>query len=72
MDVATDQPTVKEVLSRMDDGWSTFVQAVRGLPAERLEQHLGEDGWTRKQMLAHIAVWHDLTIDRLAERAETG
>jgi uncharacterized damage-inducible protein DinB len=72
MDVATDQPTIKEVLSRMDDGWSSFVQAVRALPAERLEQHLGEDGWTRKQMLAHIAVWHDLTIDRLAERAETG
>jgi hypothetical protein len=72
MDVVTDQPTVKEVLSRMDDGWTTFVQAVRAMPAERLEQRLGEGGWTRKQMLAHIAIWHDLTIDRLAEQAETG
>jgi uncharacterized damage-inducible protein DinB len=72
MDVVTDQPTVKEVLSQLDDGWSTFSTAFRRLPAERLEARLGENGWSRKQMLAHIAVWHDLTIERLAEQAATG
>src|ERR1700758_4707456 len=72
MDVATDQPTVKELLGRMDDGWATFSSRVHALPAELLEARLGEDGWTRKQMLAHIAVWHDLTTDRLAELTETG
>jgi len=72
MDVVTDQPTAKDLLSRMDDGWAAFSQAVHAMPAERLEGRLGEDGWTRKQMLAHIAIWHDLTIDRLGEQNETG
>ena len=72
MDVATDQPTVNELLTRMDAGWAAFSQAMHALPAERLEGRLGEHGWTRKQMLAHIAVWHDHTIDRLAAGAESG
>lgn len=72
MDVATDQPTTKEVLTCLDDGWSAFASAFRRLPAERLEGRLGENAWTRKQMLAHVAVWHDLTIDRLAEQGQTG
>lgn len=72
MDVAADQPTVKEVLARMDDGWADFESRVHALPAETLDARLGEDAWTRKQMLAHIATWHDLTVDRLGEFAETG
>lgn len=72
MDVVTDQPTVKEVLARLDAGWSIFSAAVHAMPAERLEQRLGEDAWTRKQMLAHVAMWHDLTIDRLAAQVERG
>jgi hypothetical protein len=72
MDVVTDQPTAKEVLTRIDDAWATFSGAVHAMPVERLEMRLTEDGWTRKQMLAHIAIWHDLTIDRLAQYAETG
>jgi len=72
MDVVTDQPTVKEVLARLDAGWAVFSSAVHAMPAERLEQRLGEDAWTRKQMLAHVAMWHDLTIDRLAAQAESG
>ena len=72
MDVVTDQPTVKEVLARLDAGWAVFSAAVHAMPAERVEQRLGEDAWTRKQMLAHVAMWHDLTIDRLAAQAESG
>jgi hypothetical protein len=72
MDVATDQPTVKEVLSHLDDGWTAFSNAFHRLPAERLEGRLGDNAWSRKQMLAHIAVWHDLTVERLAEQAATG
>jgi hypothetical protein len=72
MDVAADQPTVKEMLVRMDDGWSAFWTRVQALPVELLDARLGEDAWTRKQMLAHITTWHDLTIDRLGQFAETG
>jgi hypothetical protein len=72
MDVAPDQPTTRELLARMDGAWSSFSTAVRELPAELLDGRLGEDAWTRKQMLAHIAAWHELTIDRLEEFIETG
>jgi hypothetical protein len=72
MDVVTDQPTTKEVLARMDDGWSSFREAIRAVPTERLETRLGENAWTRKQMLAHVAVWHDLTSERLAGLSEGG
>ena len=72
MDVATDQPTVKEVLARMDDGWAAFSSAVHAMPSELLESRLGEDAWSRKQMLAHIAAWHDGTTERLAELIESG
>ncbi len=72
MDVAADQPTVKEMLARMDGGWAQFSDRVQALPAELLDGRLGEDAWTRKQMLAHVAAWHDLTVDRLGEFAETG
>ncbi len=30
------------------------------------------DGWTVKQMLEHIAAWHDLTADRLIKMINTG
>jgi DinB family protein len=66
------QQTVTEVLSRMDEGWADFRARVHGLPTEQLEVRLGEGHWTRKQMLAHIATWHDLTVDRLSRFAESG
>jgi len=72
MNVATEQPTVRQVLVRMDEGWNAFIHGVQGLPAQRLEEKLGEHAWTRKQMLAHIAVWHDLAGERLARFFETG
>jgi DinB superfamily len=72
MNVATDQPTVKEVLERMDDAWSDFRDTVRATPTELLEGRLGENAWTRKQMLAHISVWHDLASDRLIGFGDTG
>jgi hypothetical protein len=72
MDTTTDGLTVKDVLARIDEAWAGFSGAVRALPSESLEERLGEESWTRKQMLAHISTWHDLTVDRLAEFAETG
>ncbi len=72
MDVATDQPTTKELLARMDDAWASFSRAVHALPTELIEQKLGETEWTRKQMLAHLAVWHELTTERLNSFIENG
>jgi uncharacterized damage-inducible protein DinB len=68
----TDPLTVHDTLAKMDEGWGTFHDQVTALPSERLELHIGEGGWTRKQMLAHIATWHDLTVDRLGRFADSG
>ena len=67
-----DTLTGSETLSRMDEGWATFNGRVTSLQTERLAARIGDDGWTRKQMLAHIATWHDLTVDRLTKFADSG
>ena len=69
---AAASPTVSETLARMDEAWSAFHGRVTSLPTEQLEPRIGGDGWTRKQMLAHIGTWHDLTVERLGRFAESG
>jgi hypothetical protein len=59
--------TMRETLARVDQAWTTFRAAAERFPAERMDERLSEDGWTRKQMLEHIAAWHDLTADRLVK-----
>ena len=71
MTETTSTPTRDETLRLMDDGWAGFHGRVTATPSEQLELHIG-DGWTRKQMLAHIATWHDLTVDRLTRFADSG
>jgi hypothetical protein len=65
-------PTAAGILASVDEGWTGFWTALKALPAELLDVRVGEDGWTRKQMLAHITAWHDLTLDRLTEFNQTG
>jgi len=69
---AADPPNLGDILARMDEGWSRFHGRVTSIPTEKLADRIGEDGWTRKQMLAHIATWHDLATERLARFADTG
>ncbi|HUG47713.1 MAG TPA: DinB family protein [Candidatus Limnocylindria bacterium] len=63
--------SVGATLRRVDDAWQGFRRALADFPVEHLDQHIGE-GWTRKQMLAHIAAWHELTVERLAAFARSG
>jgi hypothetical protein len=64
--------TVNETLRRVDESWRAFHAAVVRFPAERMDERLTEHGWTRKQMLAHVAAWHDLTAERLLKFINTG
>jgi hypothetical protein len=61
--------TVRDALKAMDAAWVAFRDTAARFPGERMDEHLSEDGWTRKQMLAHIAAWHDLTTERLGKFA---
>jgi hypothetical protein len=68
----TDEQMIRETLARMDEGWIDFIARVQALPGEELGARLGDGGWTRKQMLAHIGAWHDLTVERLSGLVSTG
>ena len=72
MTTETDALTVSEALARMDAGWTEFSGTMKSMPNEQLEERLGDGAWTRKQMLAHIATWHDMTIDRLGRFMDSG
>jgi hypothetical protein len=72
MTTGTGEQTIRETLARMDDGWNDFFARVQALPGEQLGVRLGEGTWTRKQMLAHITTWHELTVERLSALAASG
>jgi hypothetical protein len=72
MTTTTAGATGKATIERMDQAWAMFKERLNALPREHLERHVGDDGWTRKQMLAHITAWHELTCDRLIQFADTG
>jgi len=72
MTAATSNSAVQDTLLRMDRAWEAFLARIQHLPNERIEQHLPDGGWTRKQMLAHITTWHELSVERLARFAESG
>ena len=72
MSEASSETTVRDVLTRMDEGWNDFSTRVQELPGEVLGAHLGDGGWTRKQMLAHITTWHELTVERLSGLMASG
>ena len=63
--------TVAEVVDLIDDAWRDFYASATSFPSEHMDEHL-EGGWTRKQMLAHITRWHDLTNERLVRLLTTG
>ena len=59
-------------LARMDEGWAAFHDRVTSIPTERLADRISDGSWTLKQMLGHIAAWHDLAVGRLAKFATSG
>jgi hypothetical protein len=59
------------ITQRIDEAWADFRGRVAASPAERFGERL-DAGWTRKQMLAHVAAWHDLASDRIARFLVTG
>ena len=65
--VASAHPqTVRETVELLDERWRRFLGAARAFPSERMDEPI-DGGWTRKQMLAHIGAWQDLTHERLGK-----
>ena len=72
----TDQPdlpeewTTEALLRKVDEGWRELNDRLARFPEETLDESVG-GGWTRRQMLRHLTVWHELTAKRLAEYQST-
>jgi hypothetical protein len=67
----SDPPSVAGVLRRMDEAWERFRSLAAAYPPERMDERIGKE-WTRKQMLAHVAGWHESAADRLSAFAASG
>jgi hypothetical protein len=63
---------VQAQLRLIDEAWREFRSAVDKLVPAALGERVAGEGWTRIQMLAHIAAWHDVTTHRINAMRETG
>ena len=71
-DVADDQWTTTELLRRVDAGKAWLDERLAEFPVEKdFDEPVG-GGWTRRQMVHHLAVWHELTVERLRSYQQTG
>lgn len=63
--------TSKELADIAGRAWISFRLAVLSIGLSALDTPTTA-GWTYKDLVAHVAAWFDLTIDRLAQFRETG
>ena len=71
MSPSSEQAAVRETLARMDEAWAAFREKVHSVRPEKLELRVGEGQWSRKQMLAHVATWHERTVEALADLVDS-
>jgi len=67
-----DIDTLDVLLARSDEGWASFRGAIHALPQDAWDDEVAAGGWTRRKMLNHIRIWHDLTASRVATFRESG
>lgn len=63
--------TAKDLVSLMTRAWWPFRVAARSLDVRALAAGTAA-GWTRTEMLAHVAAWHELAARRIRAYAEHG
>ncbi len=64
--------TTADTLDMVDQSFTAFWRQVTAYPPERMDEPVTKGTWTRKQMLAHVAGWHDMTTERLLGLAKNG
>jgi hypothetical protein len=69
----THQPPadVHELLRRIDVAWSDFLDAIDGIPDDRMDEPGVAGEWSLKNLLGHIAFWEDRAVGHI-ERALAG
>lgn len=69
MDEGTRQ-AVKETLANIDRSWSNLLEALDGIPADRLEEPGVVGEWSSvKDVIGHVALWDAQAIQKVHRRA---
>ncbi len=63
--------TSKDLVARMNAAWPAFRIAAGTLTDVQLDERTAS-GWTYRQMLGHVAAWHELARRRISEYRATG
>lgn len=63
--------TSSDLVARMNAAWPPFRIAAGTLTAAQLDEQTAA-GWTYRQMLGHVAGWHELARRRISEYRATG
>ncbi len=69
----THQPPadVHELVQWIDVAWSDFLDAIDGIPDDRMDEPGVAGEWSLKNLLGHIAFWEDRAVGHI-ERALAG
>lgn len=67
----TQVSSAKDLVTRMTAAWPAFRIAAGTLTDEQLDEKTAS-GWTYRQMLGHVAGWHELARRRISEYRATG
>ncbi len=68
----SEQPTKNELLEVINQTWADLNEIIDGLSEEQLlEPRAMDNGWSYKDIMAHITAWEMLAMDRI-NSAQTG
>lgn len=69
--MSTSPPTKEELLETIRKSWTELTEIIAELSDEQMTQPKVQDDWTVKDLMAHIAAWKRLAMDRI-HAATTG
>jgi hypothetical protein len=55
----------EEFLARVREGHASVAERVQGMDSADLERPRRDDGWSARDILAHLAAWYDVATGRL-------
>ena len=70
--MATTDPAVEQLLTRLDRAWTAFNDSYAGLPDALLEERGVVDDWSVKDILAHVSTWEAEAVKHLPLILEGG
>jgi len=61
----TEKLSKNELLGTIKTSWAELTEIIEELSEDQMTQPKVQEGWTVKDLMAHIAAWHRLAMDRI-------